>query len=167
MSSISPRQLAAWFDAHAAPLRLYARQWLDAQAAEDVVQEVFLSLMESAAVPANIRAWLFRAVRNASISAVRSQARRSRREQVVAAERGDCFRPQVSDLIDAHAAQAALQSLPPEPREVVVLRLWGRMTLAEVAALTGRPVSTVHDQYRAALHRIRKELELSCRTKTN
>ena len=32
------------FTAHARPLLLYARQWVDGSAAEDVVQEVFLRL---------------------------------------------------------------------------------------------------------------------------
>jgi RNA polymerase sigma-70 factor (ECF subfamily) len=166
MAAIGPEQLAAWFDALAAPLKLYARQWLDAAAAEDVVQEAFLSLMAQNLPPANLRAWLFRAVRNGAVSAVRSRVRRSRREQQVAAERGGYFEPSPADLIDARAAQEAMEGLPQPQREVVVLRLWGQLTLAEIAGLVGSPISTVHDQYRAALARIRKQLESPCK-KTN
>ncbi len=166
MSSISPGQLAAWFDANAASLRLYARQWLDAPAAEDVVQEAFLALMAQSLPPPNIRAWLFRTVRNQEISAVRAGARRSRREREFAAVRSDYFETRPADLIDARAAQHALEGLPPEQREVVVLRLWGELTLAEIANLTGSPPSTVYDQYRAALVNVRKLLESSCKTKT-
>jgi RNA polymerase sigma factor (sigma-70 family) len=166
MARISPKQLAAWFEAHAASLRLYARQWLDAQAAEDVVQEAFLGLMAQNLPPANVRAWLFRAVRNEAISALRSRVRRQRREHEVALVKGDFFESRTAELIDARLAQDALESLPHEQREVVVLRLWGQLTLAEIAALVGLPTSTVYDHYRSALSKMRKQLESPCR-KTN
>jgi RNA polymerase sigma-70 factor (ECF subfamily) len=67
--------------------------------------------------------------------------RRLKREQAVAADRDDYFESKSSDLIDAHAAQEALETLPPEQREIVVLRLWGQLTLAEIAALIGSPLS--------------------------
>jgi len=164
--AISPAQLAAAFDAHAASLVLYARQWLDRQAAEDAVQDVFLRLLSQRGLPANLRAWLFRSVRNEAISHTRSQYRRRQREQAVAADRPGFFRPDPADLIDARSAQAALESLPHSQREVIVLRLWGGLTLAEVASLVGEPVSTVFDQYRAALANIREKLESSCNTRT-
>lgn len=167
MTSISPGQLAALFDAHAASLKLYARQWLGAPAAEDVVQEAFLALMGQSPPPPNVRAWLFRTVRNQAISAVRSGVRRTQREREFAAVRGDFFEFRPGDVVDAHAAQQALESLPAEQREIVVLRLWGGMTLAEIAGLTGSPISSVYDQYRAALAKVRKLLELSCKMKTD
>src|SRR5712675_1916187 len=66
---IDPGQLARSFDAHAATLILFARQWLERAAAEDVVQDVFVSLMAQHRLPPdNFKAWLFKAVRNAAIS---------------------------------------------------------------------------------------------------
>ncbi|HEY2588926.1 MAG TPA: sigma-70 family RNA polymerase sigma factor [Tepidisphaeraceae bacterium] len=154
------------FVAHGPALLLYARQWLDRAAAQDVVQDVFVRLIAGGRLPAEPRTWLFRCVRNAAISACRSQGRRGRREQRAgraAAAAGGWFVPRVDDRIDAEAAQEALASLSPGQREVVTLRIWSGLTLAQVAEVTGMPVSTVHDQYRAALKAVRERLEQPCR----
>src|SRR5665213_3619223 len=103
-------QLSALFDAHGARLVLYARQWLDGSAAQDVVQEVFVRLLVEPASPANAKAWLFKAVRNEAISQTRSGIRRHRREQ--ACGREEWFDPLPGDLIDADAAREAVQTLP-------------------------------------------------------
>jgi RNA polymerase sigma-70 factor (ECF subfamily) len=158
---LDPATLGGWFDAHGAALVLYARQWLDRGAAEDVVQEVFVRLMAQPGGrrPSNERAWLYRATRNAAIGAARSLWRRGRRERDVAREHSEWFQPRPEDPIDARAAQDALQSLPAAQREIILLRLWSGMTLAEIADVTGAPLSTVHDHYRKGLAGVRRVME--------
>lgn len=107
----NPTQLGIWFDAHGSAMALYARQWLTPEAADDVVQEVFLRLAADLPRFENVKAWLFTAVRNAALSHRRSAQRRVRREQAVACERAECFAASSGDLIDASAAQDALESL--------------------------------------------------------
>jgi DNA-directed RNA polymerase specialized sigma24 family protein len=92
-------------------MALYARQWLDRAAAEDVVQDVFLRRASDVPRVENVKAWLFRAVRNAAVSHRRSSIRRARREQALAGERGECFEAGPGDLIDAAAAERVLRSL--------------------------------------------------------
>jgi RNA polymerase sigma-70 factor (ECF subfamily) len=163
---IGAGQVGEWFDAHAGALVLFARQWVGERAgAEDVVQDVFVALMGQARPPHHVRAWLYRSVRNAAISRARGEGRRSGREARTAAARADWFEPRHEDLIDAGAAQQALESLPGEQREVIVMRIWGQMTLNEVAEVTGEAVSTLFSRYRAGLARIRQLMETSCRTK--
>ena len=123
-------RLSRWFDAHSARLVLYARNWLDAGSAEDVVQEVFLRLLGASHSLVDEKAWLFTAVRNAAISAKRSLARRGKREEKAMQGRPDWFESRAEDLIDAAAAQEALSRIPSEQREVILLRLWGGLTLA-------------------------------------
>jgi RNA polymerase sigma factor (sigma-70 family) len=157
-------KLSAWFEAHAAALKLYARQWLDApEQAEDVVHEAFVALISQRNEPDDARAWLFKVVRNLSVSCVRSTGRRRRREGAIA--RCELFEQRIDDLIDAKTAEAALRQLPIEQRELVVLRIWGQMRFNEIAELTGSSLSTVFDRYRAALAAVREKLERSsCRT---
>src|SRR5688500_2445704 len=114
---MDPARLAEAFEAHGAALALYARQWLDPAAAEDVVQEVFVRLMNQPREPANLAAWLFRCVRNGAIAFARSGARRRRREALAATPSAAWFEPRGDDRIDAAAAQAALAGLPPAQRE--------------------------------------------------
>jgi RNA polymerase sigma-70 factor (ECF subfamily) len=164
-----PTKLTRWFDAYAAPLVLYARQWLRsgrARAAEDVVQEAFVKLMAQRRDPTNVKAWLHATVRNAAISESRSASRRQTRESRVAAT-AEWFARDPTDLLDAEAVRMALEALPLRQREVVVLRIWSEMTLAEIAQVTGVATSTCFEEYRRALESIRRAMEMTCDVKTN
>ena len=155
-------ELSSWFDALAAPLVLYARQWLNPAAAEDAVQEGFVRLMLLPRVPDNVRAWLYRAVRNEAIGQWRSGRRRARREMNAARDE-PYFDAAPGDAVDGRAAADALASLPAAQREVIVLRLWGQLKLAEIASVTGAPVSSVFHHYRQGLAEIRKRIGVPCR----
>ena len=168
MARIGPAEFSGAFEAHANAMVLYARQFLDAAAAEDVVQDVFLRLMGQRRPPANVKAWLYRSVRNAAINRMRSQRRRSRHEQRKASVRAGWFESRVDDLVDAKAAQEALATLPPEQREIVVLRIWAQLTLQDIAQTVHAPVSTVHSRYKAALTAVRTAMGVSrCDTKNH
>lgn len=165
MAAIDPARIGEWFEAHAARMLLYARQWHDADAAQDVVQDVFAELIRQRCEPANVKAWLYRATRHRAISKLRSRRRRRQREARVAGEREAIFACQPGDLIDARAVADLLATLPDELREVVVLRLWGQMTLQDIAAIVGSSVATVFRRYENALNAIREALEQSCAPK--
>lgn len=161
MSRIDVAKLVRWFDAHSAALVLYARQWLDRAAAEDAVQEAFMRLIAQRSEPKNPRAWLFVTVRNAAISAGRSTRRREHHEKAAAQQQLPVFVAASDDRIDAVAAEAALADLPPVRREIVVMRIWGAMKLAEIAEVVGQPVSSVHDHYQSALQRLRERMKVA------
>src|SRR5262245_50929488 len=147
-------------------LVLYARQWLDASAAEDAVQEALTALLTERSRPSDPIAWMFRAVRNAAIDRGRASWRRRRREEIVASQRVEWFESRVESLIDAHTAEQALRQLSPDLREVVVLRIWGEMGFAQIADIMQLSVSTVHERYTSALAQLRSRLEDPCRSKT-
>ena len=167
MPQIDPAKMGSWFDAYAGRLVLYARQWLEAQWAEDVVQDVFIRLMAQSREPDNPRSWLFASVRNAAISAFRSESSRRNRERKVAGEGNEWFESHPADLLDAAAAESALTKLAAREREVIVLRIWGELTLAEIGEIVAMPLSSVHDCYRSGIASLRKTLESSCRNMRN
>jgi RNA polymerase sigma-70 factor (ECF subfamily) len=158
-------QLTGWFEAYAAPLVLYARQWLARPAAEDIVQEAFVRLMLQKNPPDNVRAWLYRAVRNLAISQWRSTQRRLRLEESLAREE-QCFEPPGGESLDAQAAAEAMRDLPPVMREIIVMRIWGQLKLAEIASITEMPLSSVFYQYQQGLAEIRKRMGVPCRNST-
>jgi len=166
MGPVDAAKLSALFEAHAATLALYARQWLDPPENEDIVQDVFIRLMAQSSEPANARAWLFRSVRNAAISRLRSRRRRRRRERHLAADRPGWFSERTQDLIDAKTAQAMLAELPQRQREVIVLRIWGGLTLREIGEVVGTAVSTALRLYRTGLEALQERLGSRC-TRTN
>jgi RNA polymerase sigma-70 factor (ECF subfamily) len=167
MNSGDVEQLTRVVDDCAAALVLYARQWLDWASAQDVVQEALVALVSQRQAPRNPVAWMYRAVRNRAIDNVRAAERRRRREASIASMRGEWFVRDDDALLDARAAEQSLARLDVELREVVVLRIWGDLTFAEIAEVMQLGVSTVHDRYQSALGQLRSALEQSCPTKTS
>ena len=155
-----PEFLGCLIDCHAGALQLYARQLCDY--AEDVVQEALMELVAQAEPPRDAVAWLYRVVRNKAISVSRSSRRRRRRENEAAGCRPVWFEPSRADAIDAHAAAAALESLPAEQREVVVARIWGGLSFAQIGQLVGASDSAAHRRYEAGLSALRRKLGIPC-----
>src|ERR1700722_3278455 len=125
-------EVAGLFEAHARALVLYARQWAGVEGAEDVVQRVFVRMIVGGRLPEEPRTWLFRCVRNEAISYQRSEGRRGRGGKAGAGRGWFVSKPE--DRVDGDAAQAAVESLEAELREVILLRLWSGLTLMEIAA---------------------------------
>ncbi len=143
---------------------LYARQWGPDQQAEDMVQDAFIKLLKQRTCPDNVRAWLKRVVRNASISMARRLQRR-RAGQDSARLETLWFESRCDDLIDARLAQDLLQTLEPHLREIVMLRIWGQMTLKEISQVVNKSIPWIHHDYKMALEIIKKRLEHSSCTK--
>ena len=162
MAPLGPRQLTFLLDEHGAALVLYARQWC--VSAEDVVQEALLQLMRqtSQTPPDNIVGWLYKVVRNGAISASRGERRRARRETAVAHRSEPCFNPSPGDRMDSEAAAKALKRLPIEQRETIVARIWGGLSLKQIAELTDSSTSTVHRRYQTGLEALREHLDGPC-----
>jgi len=149
--------LGAIFDRLGAPLYRYALMILgDSSAAEDAVQDVFMSwARKRPSKVQSIDAYLRLSVRNACYS----QLRKPSRKLMVAAD---------IELLEAATADArheerlaiesALQRLPPEQREVVHLKVYEGLTLNEIALLTGESINTVAGRFRYALQKLRSEL---------
>jgi RNA polymerase sigma factor (sigma-70 family) len=152
-----------WYDAYSDGLMLYARHWLGSDMAQDVVQGAFMELMGQAFVPADVKAWLFRAVRNAAVTRLRQEQRRRRHGRRLAARQPPWFEGRPEDLIDAQKAQEVLLTLPEAQREVVLLRIWGQLSLKQISKIIGSPLTTVHSRYKAALATIKERMQ-RCKT---
>jgi RNA polymerase sigma-70 factor (ECF subfamily) len=155
---MGPERLGYLIDRHAAALELYARQWCICP--EDVVQEAFLKLSRQAAEPPLVAAWLYRVVRNAAVSAGRSERRRQFHESV--ASREGWFAEDPAGRLDAAALTVALRSLAPDEREVIVAHLWGGLTFEEIAEVSGSSAATAHRRYASGLNELRTRLKLPC-----
>lgn len=152
--------LSRILDQHAAALVLYARQLCSDP--EDAVQHAFIKLSDFEPWPDDLRAWLYRVVRNEAIGQWRSEQSRRKREQAVAQSRAAWFDPNPGDRIDADHAVAALAKLEPNQREIVVARIWGGLSFREIAELIGISSSTAHRDYQQALQALQNELNQPC-----
>jgi RNA polymerase sigma-70 factor (ECF subfamily) len=157
---MGPEVFGRLVDEHAAALVLYARQWCATP--EDVVQEAFLKLVAQATAPDNVRAWLFRVVRNGAISALRRERRRRHHETVAAARTPAWFVASEPAGLDVEAATRALRDLAIEDREIIVAHLWGGLTFEAIAVLMEKSSSSIHRRYVAGLAALREKLGVPC-----
>jgi RNA polymerase sigma-70 factor, ECF subfamily len=154
---------------------LYRRHWPwahraaylvvhDSAAAEDIAQESFLAAIRSLERFDRRRPfgpWLNRIVVNRAIDWAR--ARSIRRETAIAPD-SDAPKAGHEDAHEGSAVysddlMAALRSLPPEQRAVVVLRHLLEYTPGEIARTLEVPRGTVNSRLRRALDRLSLELE--------
>ena len=70
----------------------------------------------------------------------------------------DPLRPLLDQERDRQV-QTAVEALPAEKREVVVMKLYGQLTFAQIAAVLEEPLSTVATRYQRALDELRELLE--------
>ena len=161
---VGPELLGRLLDAEGPALALYAAQWTDA--ADDCVQEALVELAGQTIVPANLRAWLYRVVKNRAINAARGARRRRERESRVMAERFATHAARI-DRLDAIDVAEALEQLEPHEREIVVMRIWGSLTYEEIAIAMEMSTSSVHRQYQQALEKLRHRLESPCEKNTD
>ena len=141
-------------------------------AAEDIVQETFWRLWQSADTYQPERGpfigWLFRIARNLAIDAYR---RRSIRANAVVYETDaepildrmpdpDMNVPeQAKSNLMSQQARNALKTLPQEQRQVIELAYFSSMTRQEIAKAIGQPVGTIHTRARLGLQKLRAALE--------
>jgi len=147
--------------AHSARLALYARQWLNAADAQDVVQDALVALLSCRRAPDDAIAWMYAAVRNRAIDAARSRARRRRRDERTGRQRTEWFQADAAAALDAQAAQKALEQLPRELREIVVLRIWGELGFVQIARSAQVGVGTAYQRFSEAMRQLRAVMEKS------
>ena len=161
---MTPKHLEQLIATHQRSLELFASQWTASP--EDCVQEAFLRLHRNDQPVANEVAWLFRVVRNLAIDQGRSDSSRSQREKF-AGQRRVLFSSEDRPLIDTNELQHAIETLPDEQREVIVARIWGKLTLEQVAESFDIAISTAHRRYQHGIQKLKTHFEVPCQTKSN
>src|SRR5438876_11487723 len=141
-------------------LLLFARQWVQSAAdAEDIVQEAFVKFWRRNHKIEN-RALLYAAVRSLALDFIRRDSRRARREATVLAEAEPVVEPHFKLEDDTQSAlAAAVESLPRDQREVLVLKIWNNLTFSEIAGALGISQNTAASRYRYALTNLKKTLQ--------
>src|SRR5438552_458981 len=141
-------------------LLLFARRWTNSRAdAEDIVQEAFVRFWRRQHSIAN-RALLYATVRSTALDRLRSNQRRARREAAVARDGAEQVEPQFATVDEGQQLlAAAVERLPNEQREVVILKIWNELTFAEIAQALQISPNTAASRYRYALGTLKKILQ--------
>jgi RNA polymerase sigma-70 factor (ECF subfamily) len=170
------RSFTLLFERHERQVFRFLRRSLgDAAAADDLMQEVWLAVVRSAAgyAPrAKFTTWLFTIARSKLVDHWRAarpmvsldgEAANDPDEALVdCLAAGEDVQPdvQVMSRAQAQAFIAAVEALPVAQREAFLLHIEGGMTVDEVAAATGVGFETAKSRLRYAFTRLRAAMEV-------
>jgi RNA polymerase sigma-70 factor, ECF subfamily len=159
-----PRAFELIYDRHSgAAFSLAYRMTGKRAAAEDVVQEAFLSIWRSGArydrARGSVRTWVLGIVHNRAIDALRRATVHDKRR---ASDEGIEERFEAREHTDTEAARheeagvvrTALDTLPAEQCQVIELAYFGGFTHTEIASMVDAPVGTVKGRMRLGLRKM-------------
>jgi RNA polymerase sigma-70 factor (ECF subfamily) len=145
---------------------LILRVLVDRSQSEEVLQEVFLEIWQSAARFApnkgQGRSWVLTIAHRRAVDRVRS-AQASTDRDVRAGFRDldvahDGVAEEVELRIEGQRVSEALATLPDPQREAITLAYFGGYSQSEIAALVGAPLGTIKTRMRDGLSRLRVEM---------
>ncbi len=153
-----------WLAEYAPRLLLFARQQARCEAdAQDLVQEAVVEAWErqSNGGPPPV-GFVFATIRRRAIDLARSNDSRSGREGQVARDASELWFDSGPEERDRdRLLQEAMSKMLDIYREVVILKVWGELTFAEIAETLNIPPNTAASRYRyglAELRRLTKEI---------
>ena len=139
-------------------LVLFARQFVRSVAdAEDIVQDAFVRFWRKEHSIEN-RGLLYATVRSVALDLLRRDQRRARREANAALDMEQTTPPSQFDFDDdsQRGLAVAVDQLPVEQREVLVMKIWNDLTFAEIGEALSISQNTAASRYRYALSALKK-----------
>jgi RNA polymerase sigma-70 factor (ECF subfamily) len=147
---------------------LARRILVDEQLAQDVVQEVFLTVWRDAErfdpTRGGFSSWLLSMTHHKAVDSVRREEnlRKRRTTSELLDERpveGPGVHEEVWSTVRGEQVRAALQTLPDAQKEVLTLAYFGGYTQREIAGITRTPLGTVKTRMLAGMRRLKDGLE--------
>jgi RNA polymerase sigma-70 factor, ECF subfamily len=162
------RAFEAVYDRHgSAAFSLAYRIVGNRTAAEDIVQEAFLSVWRSAVryepERGSLRSWLLSVVHNRAIDWLRRSLQQDRRRADAEGIEERSAAPELTDAEafrrdEAQALRAVMEQLPVDQLRVVELAYFGGFTHSQIAEMLDMPLGTVKGRMRLALDKMRDGL---------
>lgn len=162
-----------WIEEYGPRLFLFAKnQTRSNEDAQDVLQDAIVKLvvkMRSGEFMGGQDAWqpyLYATIRRLAIDLSRKDDRRKRRENNVSAdleaEQFEAFHPwfdaEGGDDETRSQLENALKSLPEKFSEVIIMKVWGERTFAEIGEALEISQNTAASRYRYGLEALKREL---------
>jgi RNA polymerase sigma-70 factor, ECF subfamily len=151
---------------HHEPMMRYLQRLVGADVAEELFQQTWLSVLDhidrfnpAATNPGAFKAWLFRIATNKANDHWRSGGReRAGREALKLVT--DQLAPDAGHRLEgeemAAKLQEALQQLPENQRQILLLRFYSDMKFVEIAEVLGCPLNTALGRVHKAILKLRQ-----------
>jgi RNA polymerase sigma-70 factor (ECF subfamily) len=153
------------FRLHYEPLSLFAVRYLrDLQAAENIVQDIFVRLWEarnSLNVHTNLKSYLYASVRNACLNYLKHASYSKSLDEAEVQSAGPAMQPDIQAESNelAAALEDAINGLPPKCRQVFCMAKYDDLSYQEIAEILAISVNTVKTQLRRALKSLSAALQ--------
>jgi RNA polymerase sigma factor (sigma-70 family) len=142
-------------------LNLAANLLNNLSTAEDVVQDVFVTLVQSADninLRANLKGYLLTCVANRSYDYIRSNIRKQAAMVNQFKKKNATSINPVQNVIydeELEKLSRAMTELPYQQREVIVLHLHGNLRFRQIAKIRNVSIKTIQSRYRYGLDKLR------------
>jgi RNA polymerase sigma-70 factor (ECF subfamily) len=164
-----PEAFEVFYDRHGGVAYSLAYRILgDPTAAEDCIQEAFISIWRSGArfdrTRGSVRSWTLSIVRNRAIDALRSKAGKAPKltfddDAILEARPAEELTEEEAMRHEtATEVRGALSQLPNEQSKCIELAYFGGFSQSEIARMLNLPLGTVKGRMRLGLEKIRGEL---------
>ena len=164
-----PEAFEVFYDRHGgAGYSLAYRILGDRSAAEDCIQEAFISIWRSGArfdrTRGSVRSWTLSIVRNRAIDALRSKSGKAPKltfDDDAILESRPAEEHTEKEVLAAETAvevRGAISQLPSEQSKVIELAYFGGFSQSEIAGMLNVPLGTVKGRMRLGLEKIRGEM---------
>jgi RNA polymerase sigma-70 factor, ECF subfamily len=162
-----------WLESHGPKLLLFARnQSRSLEDAKDIFQDALVKLVEkinSGEFVGGQEAWqpyLYATIRRLAIDLSRRDDRRKKREDNASKdqlvdqyeESNPWFENDSSDDETRSQLESSIKELPAKFSEVILLKIWGERTFAEIGETLGISQNTAASRYRYGLEALKKHL---------
>lgn len=124
--------------------------------AEDVTSEFFIKLYSIAGSykPGNgHKKWLVTIARNMAVDRIRKIDREALVDEIPETGQSGSMEEQV---VNSVSLKVAMESLKPDEREIVDMKVAGGFTFREISEIVGKPMGTVTWLYNSAIKRLRR-----------
>jgi RNA polymerase sigma-70 factor (ECF subfamily) len=128
--------------------------------AEDAIHEAFCRGIRLTEIPLNLKAYMFRSVRNAAIDQLRQKGRTTHlsEDYIFDSSAGPSELAEQNQLKRRMAK--VLLKLSEDERETIVQHLYADLTFQEIADMRQRSIGTVASWYRRGLTKMKDYLEV-------
>lgn len=135
----------------------------DMEAANDVLQEVFINIWKKIEsydpTKGRLFTWMLNIARNASIDTVRSKSYQNSMKNTAVSDSSELITGVANFNIDNIGLKKILQRLKPEHRVLIDLAYFKGYTHEEIADIENIPLGTVKTRIRSALLQLREYLK--------
>ena len=154
------REMKRIYDQYGAQLFTYALAVTSCpNLAEDAIHEAFCRGFRLTEAPRNLKAYMFRSVRNAAIDQLRQRGRTKSLSSDYIFDSSAGPRELAEERQFKHQVAKALLKLSEDERETIVQHLYADLTFQEIADLRERPIGTVTSWYRRGLAKMKDYVE--------